>query len=153
MIHREPKPKKELTCPECGASLDHDWTTADPVRAAFFATLKDVYRNFTDEHRLRWKSIEHLRKAALIQVGHCEQSTIILHNNETAVAVAALVQQKDRYCIIDIYDNVMVTFTAKSLARSAIHKPQFLEVIDMVFIWIREQTGIDGFKSETRRKK
>ena len=139
------------TCPECGCVISSDLMSADKMRQRFFAQLRDVHGNLSDEHRRRFPSSETLRKHALIAIGHCDVMTVIAGSKAAAPGVAAALKSKDHYCIIDIRGDVLTMYTARSMARRALLKKQFHEVAEKVWAWVYEQTGIDADRSEMAR--
>lgn len=140
--------KEDAHCPECGAILSSDLYSADKMRQRFFAILRDIHGNLSDEARRRFPSHETLRKHALIAAGWCDVMTVLAGSKAAAPGIAAAFHIKDRYCIIDIKGEVMTVYTARSMTRPSLLKPQFLEVSEKAFDWISEQTGIDGRLSE-----
>lgn len=140
--------KDDAHCPECGAILSSDLYSADAMRRRFFAQIRDIHSNLNDDMRRRWTSSETLRKHALIAVGWCDVMTVVAGSKAAAPGVAAALLSKDQYCLIDIRGDVLTMYTARSMSRRVLLKPQFLEVSEKVFAWIEEQTGINGRLSE-----
>ena len=138
----------DFYCPECGCLVSSDLMSADQMRKRFFAMLRDVWANLKDDMRRRFPSSETLRKHALIAVGHCDVMTVVAGSKAAAPGIAAALASKDRYCIIDIRGDVLTVYTARSMSRRGLLKPQFLDVSQKVFDWIYLQTGIDPALSE-----
>lgn len=131
-------------CPECGCELSDDLFTADKMRQAFFASLRDTWFSFGPELRRRFPSSESLRKQALIAIGYCDVMTVACGSKAAAPGIAAAFQMKDNYCIATIDGAVVTVMTAKSMARRVLKKPQFREVALAVEAWVSEQTGFDA---------
>lgn len=130
-------------CPECGCELSDDLFTADKMRQAFFASLRDTWLSFGPELRRRFPSSESLRKQALIAIGYCDVMTVVCGSKAAAPGIAAAFQMKDNYCIATIDGAVITVMTARSMARRALKKSQFRETALAVEAWVSEQTGID----------
>jgi hypothetical protein len=140
--------KYEPHCAECGALISSDIFSADRMRMRFFAILRDIHGNLNDDLRRRFPSHETLRKHALIAVGWCDVMTVVAGSKAAAPGIAAALLSKDQYCLIDIRGDVLTMYTARSMSRRGLLKPQFLEVSEKVFAWIEAETGIDGRLSE-----
>ncbi len=139
---------QEHSCPECGIVFSSDIFSADPMRRRFFAIVRDIHRNLSGDVLRRFPSSEALRKHALIAVGWCDVMTVLAGSKKAAPGIAAALQSKDRYCIIDINGDVLTMYTARSMSRRALLKKQFHEVAEKALHWIEDQTGIDGHMSE-----
>lgn len=139
--------KPEQHCSECGAIFDADLNSVDPMRRFFFAQIRDAHANLPDHLRDRWPSSEHLRKHALIAAGHCDTAQVIAGSKRAALDVAALIKSMDRYRIVVVEGDVLTVYTARSMARRFLLKPQFREVVDKVMVWITQQTNIDPRRS------
>lgn len=142
---------KSVHCPECGCDISADYMSADAARRRFFAILRDVHANLRDEHRERWPNAEILRKHALIAVGHCDALTIACGSNTAAPNVANAFRLKDQYCVASIRGSVVTVFSARSMARRALPKKDFMRVADQVFAWLHAQTGINPTQSHEGR--
>lgn len=134
---------KDITCPECGCVISSDLMAADAMRKAFFAAIRDSHSNLRDEHLSRFPSSEHLRKHALIAAGWCDVMTVLAGSKAAAPGIAAALQSKDRYCLIVIRGEVLTVYTARSMSRNSLLKPQFKDVALKAFAWIDETTGVD----------
>ena len=125
--------------------------SADPMRRRFFAALRDTHASLTDAHRERWPNAEILRKQALIAIGHCDAMTVLCGSKSSAPAIAKAFEAKDQYCIATVRGDVVTIYTARSMARRALLKRDFMDVAEKVFAWVHQQTGIDpGQSSEAR---
>ena len=118
------------------------------MRKRFFAQIRDVHSNLRDEHRQRWPSAEIMRKHALINVGYCDSMQVAAGSKAAAPRIADAFKHMDRYCLVDVRDSVLTVFTARSMSRNSLRKPQFHEVAEAALHWIFQQTGIDGRLSE-----
>lgn len=142
---------KPVTCPCCGEELSSDYMSADPSRRRFFAALRDAHANLRPEHLERWPNPEVMRKHALIAVGYCDVITAPCGSKVSAPQVANAFRLLNQYCIAVVKGDVVTVFTARSMARRALQKKEFLQVADRVFAWLYEQTGIDASRSTEAR--
>lgn len=142
---------KSIHCPDCGCEIGGDYMSADPMRRRFFAALRDTHANLRDADRARFPNAEVLRKSALIAIGYCDAITIACGSKAAAPGIANAFRLKDQYCIAIVKGDVVTTYTARSMARRALLKREFMDVAEKVFAWVHEQTGIDPGQSHEAR--
>lgn len=140
-----------IHCPECGCELGGDYMSADPMRRRFFAALRDCWQNLPDDARERWPNAEVMRKHALIAIGYCDVITLAVGSKAAAPQIAAAFRLKDHYCIASVKADVVMVYTARSMARRVLLKKEFREVADKVFHFIHNETGIDPAQSTEAR--
>lgn len=99
----------------------------------------------------RWPNAEVLRKSALIAIGYCDAITIACGSKAAAPGIANAFRLKDQYCIAIVKGDVVTIYTARSMARRALLKREFMDVAEKVFAWVHEQTGIDPGQSHEAR--
>jgi len=138
---------KAIQCPCCGEEISGDYMSADKSRRYFFAALRDAWANLPDEYRDRWANAEILRKHALIAIGYCDAITLAVGSKTAAPQIANAFKMKDQYCIATVRGDVVTIYTARSMARRALLKKDFIRVADQVFSWVEQQTGIDPGQS------
>lgn len=138
---------KDVTCPNCGESISGDYMSADASRRHFFAALRDAHANLREDMHARWPNPETLRKHALIAVGWCDQVTVACGSKSAAPQIANTFRLMNQYCIAVVKGDVVTIYTARSMARRALQKKEFLKVADAVFAWVRDTTGIDPSQS------
>jgi hypothetical protein len=139
---------KPIQCPNCGEEISGDYMSADNMRRMFFATLRDVHANLRDEFRDRWPNAEIMRKHVLIAIGYCDAMTVAVGSKAAAPAVANAFKMQNQYCIATVRGDVVTIFTARSMARRALPKKEFRDVVEKVFAYIAAQTGIDPSQSQ-----
>jgi hypothetical protein len=130
------------TCPECGCELVNPKEHNDPMRRAFFATLRDIWKSLPDHVQGNYSSQEAFRKAALINAGWCDTDMTVCGSSKAAHEVKALVMKLDRYAVTVIKGAVIQTFRARSMAKKACPKAVFQEVADRALHWANLQVGI-----------
>jgi hypothetical protein len=138
---------KPICCPSCGEEISGDYMSADLSRRRFFAALRDLHANLRQEHLERWPNPEVMRKHALIAVGYCDAVTVACGSKTSAPQIANTFRLLNQYCVALVKGDVVTVFTARSMARRALQKKEFLQVADRVFGWLYEETGIDASKS------
>lgn len=134
---------KDIACPDCGCIIGSDVMSADPMRRRFFAAIRDAHANLSDELLQRFPSSETLRKHALIAAGWCDAKTLAAGSKAAAPGIAAAIKSMDRYCVVTVRGDVLTVYTARSMSRRSLLKPQFKEVSDKAFAWIARTTGVD----------
>lgn len=87
------------------------------------------------------------RKHALCAIGYCDAMTVVCGSKTAAPQIANAFRLKDQYCIATVKGDVVTVFTARSMARRALPKPEFIRVADRVFDYIHQITGIDANKA------
>ena len=132
-----------IQCPFCGEEIGGDYMSADPMRRRFFAALRDTHANLREADRARFPNAEILRKHALIAIGYCDAITIACGSKAAAPNIANAFRLKDQYCVATVRGDVVTIYTARSMARRALLKRDFINVAEKVFAWVHEQTGID----------
>jgi hypothetical protein len=78
--------------------------------------------------------------------------TVVAGSKAAAPGIKSAFEMKDRHCIIDIRGDVLTIYTARSMARRALLRPQFKEVSDKAFDWIHQTTGIDPARSDAMQE-
>lgn len=132
-----------IQCPCCGEEISSDFMSADKSRRYFFAAIRDVHANLRADLRDRWPNAEIMRKHGLIAVGYCDAMTVTCGSKSSAPGIANAFRLKDQYCLASVQGDVVTIFTARSMARRALQKPQFIALADRLFDWLYQQTGID----------
>ena len=140
-----------IQCPFCGEEIGGDYMSADPMRRRFFAALRDTHANLREADRARFPNAEILRKHALIAIGYCDAITIACGSKAAAPNIANAFRLKDQYCVATVRGDVVTIYTARSMARRALLKRDFINVAEKVFAWVHEQTGIDPGQSYEAR--
>lgn len=105
-------------------------------RGGLFAAVRAAWENLSEEFDGKFPTVEHLRKWALIEVGHHTQAEYALATKEDAEKMALAARRLDEYARIAIHEQVVVIRTAKSIAAHAIKSVEFKalkkKVLDLV---------------------
>lgn len=91
----------------------------------FFASLADAWRNLRDEEAMRYPTIEHLRRFALIHEGFAQSREIVASSKAEAHRIAAFVKPMDEYAVVTIKELVVTIWTARSQSLKAMGKADF----------------------------
>lgn len=94
-------------------------------RGHYFATLNEAWSQLPEVEATRFPTVEHLRAWALIQTGFCDERSITCESRQEAATIAAFVKPLNHYAIVDVRENVVRVFTAKSQSREAMTKKEF----------------------------
>ncbi len=130
-------------CPACGAVLDNAADHSDPARHRYFAILRDAWSNLPDHWRALCPTSEHLRKYALVKVGHCDTIVVNGGSKKAALEVAAMAKVLDTFAVTDVRGAVVVIYVARSQAKRMQPKKAFLECAEKVYAVLGEIIGTD----------
>ena len=123
-------------------------------RAGFFAEARRCF-NSLHEGDKRYLSPEHFRKMALIQGGWYRLQQYVMSTPEDAHKIA-LEARRNPYAVIEVKENCVNIWTAKSIAGGALRGKQWQEVKEAALRWTREQVDPDKYEKaleeEARRR-
>jgi hypothetical protein len=112
----------------------------------FFAALEEAWKNLPDEHAASFPTPEHLRKHALIETGFFDESRMFFETQQIARKVAGeLAKQRaksDTYCIVSVYNTIVVQRWAKSQNYRAMKRKEFQESKTSVLEWVSRLVGV-----------
>ena len=112
-------------------------------RAHLFAVIRDTWMSLPENDK-RFPSSEHLRKWALVQVGHSTETDFVLDTVRDAKATALALRKADEYAIIILSGKVVKLCTAKSLSGPDAKHEKFQEVKTKVMDLLASLTGVDA---------
>jgi hypothetical protein len=93
--------------------------------AHYFASIAEAWRNLPERLAPHWPSPDHLRKAALIKAGYCDQRTLVASSKAEASRIAAFVRPMDEYALVSVSGATVVVLTAQSQSYKAMGKAKF----------------------------
>lgn len=111
-----------------------------------FACIKNAWDNLPEALAAEYPSPEHLRKWALIEIGHCTMTRMVFANNAEAMKAATLLCDIDGYAEIGVNGNAVVMRRAKSIAYRAVSRKDFKEIKDKVLTTLSQLIGADVAK-------
>lgn len=80
----------------------------------YFAQLKDAWSNLREDVAEQYPSPEALRKFALIRTGYCHETMRVFQTHKDAVMAASFVAALDDFAVVEVRDNVLRCWRAKS---------------------------------------
>lgn len=81
---------------------------------AYFANLKTVWQTLPEGLAESMPTIEAMRKRALILTGYAHETMRVFDTHEDAVKAASFVAALDEFAIVEVKDNVLRAWRAKS---------------------------------------
>lgn len=115
---------------------------------AYFAQVREVWRNLPDEMLKRWPSETKLRKHALIRSGYCTSSSFICRSHAEALRFAAFLAPIDDYTIVEAEGTTVFRYVAESQSVRNMGKNRFNASVDAVLDWIPKLIGVDRAELE-----
>lgn len=117
-------------------TLERNEEISAQSRGHYFASLNEAWNQLPEQEAARFPTMEHLRAWALIRCGYCDERSISCESRQEAATIAAFVKPLNNYAIVDVRENVVRVFTAKSQSNRAMTKKEFGEskqaVLDIV---------------------
>lgn len=113
----------------------------------YFATIADAWSNLPEALAADFPSPEHLRKHALIKIGHCDMKRLAFRSNADAIAGCAVMAGMDTYSICEVSAAVVTVYRAKSQSMKAMGKKDFEESKGKVLDVISQIIGADATKA------
>lgn len=102
----------------------HDRSTA--THNHYFAWVASAWETLPEHLVERYNSPDALRKYALIRSGWCDSESIVCSSPEEAHKVAAFCKgASDEFVLIDVRDNVVTRYAAKSQSYRAMGRDDF----------------------------
>jgi len=118
----------------------------------YFAALADAFENLPEDELERFRTVEHLRKWALIKAGYRDERTIVLKTKAEAAEIADLVRSLDSYAVVLVRDNAMKVYTAQSQSARAMDRKTFQESKDKVLDIVADLVGVSRGDLESHTK-
>lgn len=96
-----------------------------PHHRRYFAAINEAFQNLDERCTERLKTPDHLRKWALIETGHYDESIIDCGSHEVALRIAAFERRIDDYAEITVRGNLLCIRHAKSQSLRDMDKDEF----------------------------
>ena len=112
-----------------------------PSHRAYFASVREAWKNLPGDLAERYPTPEHLRKRALIKAGYYDCAQIVFPTAKAAQDAAAFMQPMDEYAVIVVKDCVVTRYTAKSQSYRAMGKKEFQESREKVLALLADMLG------------
>lgn len=91
----------------------------------YFATVYEAFQNLPEHLADQIRSVEHLRKLALIKVGYYDVTSFVASSENEANKIAATLRRLDSFAIVTINKRVINMYVAKSQSLRAMDKDTF----------------------------
>lgn len=85
----------------------------------YHAAIAEAWKNLPDELAMEYLTPTHLRKKALIRVGHANERSIVCSSKLEARKIAAFIGGMDEYAVVIVRDSTIRVYTAKSQSYRA----------------------------------
>lgn len=108
----------------------------------YFAAINECFRSLPEELASRFRSADHLRKAALIQAGYRDERSVVCGSKAEAQRIAAFIQPMDDFAIVSVSGAAVVVLTAKSQSMRAMGKETFAASKEAVLNVLGEMLGV-----------
>jgi hypothetical protein len=108
----------------------------------YFAALTEAWKNLREEHAMRFPTMEHLRKFALIHEGFSESRDIVASSKAEAQRIAAFVNPCDPFAVVTVRDFVVTVYVAKSQSMRAMGKKEFQTSKEKVLEYVASLVGV-----------
>lgn len=92
---------------------------------AYFAQIANDWRNLPEITAHRFPNPEHLRKYALIRTGYADERAIVCRSNRDALMLAAFIGGLEDYCIVEVVEDTVRAWVAKSQSVRAMGAADF----------------------------
>ena len=112
----------------------------------FFACLHEAWQNLPEHLAERFRTVDHLRKYALIKGGFRDERSVVCASKAEAARIASFIEPMDDYAIVTARAAVVTVYTAKSQSRRAMGKDEFQKSKDAVLEIV---SGLIGVAPET----
>ena len=109
---------------------------------AYFASLREIWKSLPDDQALRFPSVDHMRKFALIKAGFCDSRTLVCRSRAEADRLAAFIRPRDGYAIVSVARTVVTEWTAHSQSRRAMGHDEFRRSADAVMDFCAGLVGV-----------
>lgn len=90
-----------------------------------FAEIHQAWLNLPEELAVNFPTDDHLRKYALIMTGWCDKRQLVCRSHVEAERIAGFMRPTDEYAIIEVKDNIITEYVAKSQKRNKMNAADF----------------------------
>lgn len=109
----------------------------------FFACVNTAWQNLPEELAERFKSADHLRKFALIQTGHRDETVYACMFKTEARRLAASLAPLDDYAVVVIDGTTVTRLTAKSQSYFNMKRQEFAQAKTDVLAYLEAMIGVE----------
>lgn len=123
----------------------YDMVTEEDRSAAshrhYFAAVREAWMNLPEGLADAYPTADHLRKAALVKAGFCDQRTLIASSKAEALRLSAFVRPMDEFSVVSVSGNTVVVLTPQSQSMRAMGKADFQRSKDLVLGIVSAMVG------------
>jgi hypothetical protein len=109
----------------------------------YFKMVQTIWESLPETLVNTYPTADHLRAAALIRTGYCDERSIVCASKAEALRLAAFIRPMDTYAIVVPSQAVVTVYTAKSQAMKAMGAKIFQESKTAVLDWMADLIGVD----------
>ena len=108
----------------------------------YFAQIKEAWSNLREDVAEQYPSVEALRKFALIRTGYCHETMKVFETHRDAVMAASFVAALDDFAVVDVSDNVLRCWRAKSQSVNDMGADEFRRSKEDVLRFVAGMIGV-----------
>ena len=108
----------------------------------FFVWLEEAWLQLPENLVSEYPTVESLRAKALIRTGFCHETDTVCENRREAAAIAGYIKRTKPYTIVEIRDNIIKEYSAKSQSRRSMRKKEFQDSKDKVMSFVSDLIGV-----------
>lgn len=112
------------------------------TRGHYFACIKEVFEQLSDDLAAEYPSTEHLRKRAMIKCGFCTHMDIVCADESAAIQAIAALRAIDEFAYIIQRDNVVRVYRAETQKDNVMGKARFQESKQKVLETLASLIGV-----------
>jgi hypothetical protein len=116
---------------------------SDNSHRHYFVSIKNAWDNLPDNLLDEYPTTEHLRKKALIACGYADHRDHVCSTKQDARKLRGFIKPMDDYSIVEVRENVVRVWTAKSQSVKAMGAKEFQESKQKVLDWLDALLGVE----------
>jgi len=110
----------------------------------YFACLHTAWENLPGELAVRFPTVEHLRKFALVHSGYRDERSFVCASRHEAIRMASFIKPMDEYAVVTVHETTVLVLTAKSQSLKAMGKADFQKSKDAVLDCVAQLIGVSA---------
>lgn len=112
------------------------------MHRAYFAQIKDLWSSLREDVAEQYPSPEALRKFALIRTGYCHETMRVFQTHRDAVMAASFVAALDDFAVVEVSENVLRCWRAKSQSVKDMGSDEFKRSKEDVLRFVAGIVGV-----------
>ena len=110
----------------------------------YFACLTESWRNLPEDLAMRFQSVEHLRKWALVKAGYRDERSIACSSKAEALRLGAFIRPMDDFAVVVVNEATVTVMTAKSQSMRAMGRAEFTDSKQKVLDVVASMIGVSS---------